>query len=59
MIASEHDQGLLSQASNLHYTQWYVALDLAEQANSPEVRDYLEGLGHRLHHTEEYYAGML
>lgn len=56
---TEKDRQLIARAEQLPYTQWYIADDLAEQADTPEARQRLRDIAKYLNHREEYHAGSL
>lgn len=56
---TENDKQLLAQAHNLTYCDWYKADEMAEKADSEEVKEELLFIGRVLYHKEEYYAGLL
>lgn len=55
---TEHDKNLLRQAKALHHTDWYVAGDLAEQADSPETARELRRIEGSLYRTGEFLADL-
>ena len=51
---TENDRKLIEKAQSMHYTEWYMADELAEQADTPEARREIHLISQRLYHTEEY-----
>lgn len=56
---TENDIQLIEQAERLPWSLWYVAEELAEQADSEEALKRLRRIASTLYHREEYYAGCI
>ncbi len=57
-------EGAIAAISNLHYTQWYIVDDVADEIKrlfpeEKEVYQSLHQLAVGMYHKEEYYAGLL
>lgn len=54
---TENDRTLIARARELDYTDWYLAMDMEERADTEEARRVLHSIGVRLYHTEEAAVG--
>lgn len=60
-IISEHDDRLLARAQAMRpmYDEWAAVANMADDAESEEVRSWIRGIAASMYHTEEYMAGCL
>ena len=56
---NQSDKKLWTKAKKLKSTEWYKAEEMINLAESETLKKQLRDLSIRLHHNEEYMAGLL
>lgn len=56
---NDHDKALIEIAKKCDITNWYVIVDMEKRAVSKEAKEILRDMSTRLHHKEEWFAGLL
>ena len=56
---TEKDKQLIEKANKLSCIDWWIVKEMEEQADSKKTKEILHNIVTRLHHTEEYIAGLL
>lgn len=53
------DKDLIDSASRLHYTEWYLASQMAKEADTIKAQETLNDISKRLYHREEASCDLL
>ena len=56
---TENDKKLIAKAEGIHYKNWDLIDELAEQAETQECKDRLHKIASFKYHKEEYHSGLL
>lgn len=56
---TENDKKLIAKAEGIHYKNWDLIDELAEQAETQECKDRLLKIASFKYHKEEYHSGLL